>query len=195
MKRNASALYIALLCGSLLLSLNWASAQKKPKSAPAQPPSPTPAPSLEGAYTLIDPAAATARVNDAIERAVGGMSFEAKARAKLQKVNLPPPQQITISYTSTEVSITSDQLGSIKTPSNGGPIKWTKYDVSTKWVNGNLERTFKSSDGKRVNTYSLSADGKTLTMQVYVMSAPWRPWRPFSSLTHPLEYQLSYRRN
>lgn len=204
MKLKASAPYIALLCSSLLLSLNWASAQKKPKStsakksqaAPAQTPGPTPTPTLQGTYTIVDSAAATDKVRNAIEFSVKGMAFEGTARDKLKKTNFPPPQQITISYTSTEVSITTDQSGLIKTPANGGPIKWTrdgdKYDVSTKWVNGNLERTFRSSDGERINTYSLSTDGKTLKMQVAGTSAGLLHLRP--SLTHPLEYELFYKR-
>lgn len=148
MKSKASALCLALLCSSLLLSLSSASAQKKPKATPAPTPSPTPTPTLQGSYTLIDPAAATDKINNAIEASVRGMwPFTGTARDKLKRVNLPPPQQITISYTSTEVNITTDRSGSIQTPPNGRPIRWTKdgtkYDVSTKWVNGNLERTFK----------------------------------------------------
>lgn len=189
MKLKTSAIYIAVLCVSLLLSFSSASAQKR-KSASA----PTPTPTLQGSYALINSAAATDTINNAIEASVRGMwPFTGKARDKLRKVNLPPPQQITISYTSTEVSITTDQSGLIQTSSDGRPFRWTKdgtkYDVSTRWVNGNLERIFKGGGGKRVNTYSISADGKTLTMQVFGVSTG------LIGLTQPLRYHLDYKRN
>ena len=57
--------------------------------------------------------------------------------------------------------------------------------VSTVWESGKLKRTFKEEAGERINTYIISADGKTLTMQVSVTSAQLRP------LTYKLVYQRS----
>lgn len=209
MKLKASAPYIAVLCGTLLLSLNCASARKTPLSAPAetskstsaqpeaasaQPLSPTPTANLQGSYTLINPAAATDTITKAIEASVKGMWFEGRARDRLKNTNLPPPPKITISYTATEVTIETPQSGQLQTHSDGRPVKWTskakdKYEVSTKWVNGSLERTFKGDDGQRVNTYSISGDGKTLTMHVVGTRESW------PRLKQPLKYQLDYKRN
>jgi hypothetical protein len=148
-----------------------------PKPPTPEPPtsSPTPSPSPPtpgGSYTLDDLPAATKTVNEAIEAAVKEVvwPFKGQARDKLKKTNLPPPQRITISYTSTEVSITTDRTGTIQTPADGGFVDRTilgdKLKVSTKWSGDNLERTFKGGDGERVNTYSLGANGKTLNMHV-----------------------------
>ncbi|HXI22308.1 MAG TPA: hypothetical protein VNG71_00430 [Pyrinomonadaceae bacterium] len=151
---------------------------------------------MAGGYTLIDLASARSVVENAIEHAVKGMSFEKEARDKLEKTNLPPPQQITIWYSAVDFSIQTDQSGLIQTPPNGKSKKWTSkynetYDVSTKWVGENLERTFNSSRGQRVNTYILSSDGKTLTMKVAAKTQGLLT----PSFKHPFKYQLDYRRN
>lgn len=205
MKFKASALCLALLCGSLLLPLSSAfapkpksksvqkrkSASAKHKSALARTPSPTPTPTLQGSYTLINLAEATDKVKKAIEASAKSMPWgtQGLTRSRLQETNLPPPQRLVISYTSSEVIIETDLAGKIKTSLDGKPVPRSGHEVSTKWVNGSLERTFKASDGQRVNTYSLDADGKTLTLHVIGTreSSP--------RLKQPLEYQLSYRRN
>lgn len=157
-------------------------------------PSPTPSPSLtlEGAYTLND-ATATQRISDGIERSVHGMlAFEDAARKALKEANLPPPGQIDISYNATEVTIASDVVGSLKTAVNGKPTDWTRngeeYKVSTKWENGNLVSTFKGDARTRVNTYSLSDDGKSMAMQVHATGG-----RLLFKIK-PLDYVLSYKR-
>lgn len=206
MKIKASRLCLALLCLSLMLFHGSTSAQKnmsstrKPRSAPSKKATPTPTPTptttLAGSYTLIDSAAATNKVTSAIEYSVKGMWLEGKARRKLTETNLPPPNWITIWYSAADFSIQTDQSGLIQTPPDGTSIKWTSkyketYDVSTRWVGGNLERTFKSTRGRRVNTYSLSSNGKTLTMKVTGKTEGWLT----PSFKHPFNYQLEYRRN
>lgn len=201
MKLKASALYIAVLCGSLLLSLGSGSAQNKRKSAPAQKPksasaptptpTPTPTRTLAGSYTLIDPKGAVSRVKEAIDVSANSVQwpFGGKARSRMEKTNLPPPQWIIISFTSKDVTIKSDRTGTIKTSFGEDAIPWGDKRVSTRWVSENLERTFTTSDGKQVNTYSLSSDGRTLIMRVLGTrdSSP--------KLNQPLDYQLEYRRN
>ena len=176
MRLNTVMRYIALLCSSLLLAHGAASGQT---------------PTLQGTYTLDDPAASST-INEAIEAAVKEMSrFERPfARPRLKKTNLPPYQRIIISYNQKEVSITIDQRAPIKTSPNDIPVIWTREDgeklkVSTRWENGKLVQTFQSKDGQRVNTYCLSADGKKLTMEVSITS---------SHLKHPLTYKLVYKR-
>lgn len=178
MRLNAATLYIMLLCSILLLSLSSVSAQK-PKP-----------PSLQGTYTLNT--AASDDVDKAIEATVKGMFFgKSRARNRLRETNLPPYQRIVISYTEAEVSITTDQRPPLRTPINGTPVDWTREDgekikVSTVWESGKLKRTFKAEEGQRVNTYSISEDGKTLTMQVNVTSP---------RLPRPLTYKLVYQRS
>jgi hypothetical protein len=198
MKFKTSALCLALLCVSLLLSLSSVFGQKRKlksakassKSVSTTKPLPPPTPTLQGSYSLIDSASATTTVENAIEVSAKSMSwlFQGRTRSELKKTNVPPPQWIVISYTGAEVTIETDRTGKIKTPSDGRPIRWTDYDVSTTWINGNLQRTFKGGNGQRVNTYSLSGDGKTLILQV----RGTRDSRP--KLKTPLTYELKYGR-
>ena len=176
MRLNAMTLYTTLLCSILLLSLTSVSA--KPQT-----------PCLQGTYTL--DTAASDDINKAIEATVKGMNFIAKriARKRLRETNVPY-QRMVISYTEAEVSIATDQRPPLRTPVKGPPVDWTREDgeklkVSTGWEGGKLKRTFKGEEGQRVNTYSINADGKTLTMQVSVTSP---------HLPRPLTYKLVYQR-
>jgi hypothetical protein len=198
MKLNVPALLVALICGSLLLPVSATSAQRPrlSKPRPSQQKTAEPqtqelqTPSLEGTYALTDPAAATKAVKDAIEAAVKGMwpFIKDEAREKLEDKNLPASQQIVISYTQADVTIKAE-AGTIKTPIDGvfvrRDILGESIMVSTKWIDKKLERTFKAADGQRVDTYSLSGDGKTLTMRVTVSSP---------RLSRPCEYELTYKR-
>jgi hypothetical protein len=127
-----------------------------------------------------------------INQAVARMNFVTRpiARGRLNRTN-QPYQRLTIDYTSSQVTVTTDQRSPIVTPANGTPIKWTRedgevLDVSTEWENGVLEQTFKAEDGQRVNRYSISADGSTLTMNVTVTSP---------RLPQPLTYKIVYNRS
>lgn len=164
--------------------------------SPTPPASPTPTP-LTGTYALSDPGA-TERIKTAIEFSVKDMVGEGDARKALMEANLPPPEQITIGYTPTDVTITSNVTGSLKTPANGKPIKWTwkgdKYDVSTKWENDKLVRTFSREGRERVNTYSLEEGGKTVSLHVHATGKVVFLHIEITSLTHPLDYVLHYKR-
>ena len=144
---------------------------------------------LRGTFTYN--AQASDNVNQAIERAVARMNFVTRpiARGRLRKTNAPY-QRIAIAFTPQQVTVTTDERAPIVTPANGTPIKWTRedgevLDVSTEWENGALEQTFKAEDGQRVNTYTVSADGNTLTMNVTITSP---------RLAAPLTYKLVYNR-
>jgi hypothetical protein len=183
---------------SLLFSSTFAQGKKGNATAKRRPASLKPAEVgvsqqalLQGSYTLIDLQAAKSAVEKAIEASVRKMwpIAKGKARRKLKKTNLPPPQKITIKYTSKEVSITTDVSGLITTPADGTTSPWKDYVVSTKWEGVYLKRTFKGDGGERVNTYEISADGKTLRMYVFAKSTGR------VSLTEPLSYHLAYQRN
>lgn len=130
-------------------------------------------------------------VNRAIETAVSRMSFVTRpiARGRLRRTNTAY-NRVVINYTQTEVSTTFDQRRPVESPANGQPVKWTredgeKFDLSTEWQNGRLVQTFRAEDGSRTNTYTISPDGRTLTMNVTLRSP---------RLTSPLEYKLVFNR-
>jgi hypothetical protein len=199
-----------LICVSLLLSLGPTPAQQrdsrkgKTKSkttavqttktaAPCLCPCSAPPPSpLAGSYTLDDPGA-TEKVKAAIDTAVKNLSPLTKGtvRSRLEKTNLPPPKRLTISFKCAEVSITTDITGEVKTSTDGTETDWPKgkdtYKVSTIWDQDKLERTYKTSEARRVNVYSLGEGGTTLTMQASVT-------RDAIIGGFKLNYNLVYRR-
>jgi hypothetical protein len=146
--------------------------------------------SLNGTYTY--DAGASDDVNAAINNAVRRMNFAMRpiARGRLRKTNEPYPR-IVIANTASQVSVAMNGRAAIVSPANGTPIDWTREDgeelkVSTEWENGTLEQTFKAEDGQRVNAYSVSPDGRTLTMNVTVTAG---------RLPQPLTYKLVYRKS
>jgi hypothetical protein len=130
-------------------------------------------------------------INRAIESAVSKMSFITRpiARGRLRRTN-SVYQRVVINYTQTHVSTTFDQRHAIESPANGQPVKWTredgeKFDLSTEWQGGRLVQTFRAEDGSRTNTYTISPDGRTLTMHVTLRSP---------RLSGPVEYNLVFTR-
>jgi hypothetical protein len=175
--------FLLLLCSSLL---------PFPRASHARTPR---AQGLQGTYTLDDPAA-NDTVKRAIDAAIKGMGWpkEGIARGRLQKINLPPYRRIVIQFETSlsNLSIITDARAPIVTSPDGTPVDWTREDKEQLKVStllplktGPLEQTFKSKDGRRVNTYTLNADGKMLTMQVVVTSP---------QLPRPLTYKLAYKR-
>lgn len=145
-------------------------------------------PSLDGRYQFV--AAESDDVDRAIDAAVSSMNFVMKpiAHGRLAKTNVPY-QKVTIAA-GDEVSIKTDARAPIVTSPNGKPEKWKRedgllYDVSTKLAGNAITQTFEAEDGKRVNHWSLSPDGKTLTCHVTVTSP---------KLPKALTYKLVYRR-
>ena len=145
--------------------------------------------SMRGTFTI--DRARSDDVNRAIESAVARMSFVTRpiARGRLRRTN-QGYQRVVINYTPQEVTTPFDQRRPIESPANGQPVPWTreageKFQLSTSWENGRLVQTFRAEDGSRTNTYSISADGRTLTMHVTLRSP---------RLTAPLEYNLVFNR-
>jgi hypothetical protein len=127
----------------------------------------------------------------AINRAVSRMNFVTRpiARGRLTRTNTAY-SRITIGYNPEHVTIQYDQRAPIHTPANGTPVQWTREDgekfmVSTEWTHGHLEQTFRADDGQRVNVYTLSEDGATLTMDITVTSP---------RLPAPVRYKLVFNR-
>jgi hypothetical protein len=169
---------------TLLIALAALAAPAAVRRAEAQ------APSLQGVFQLNT--RASEDVNRAIDNAVSRMNFIVRpiARGRLRKTN-EPYRRVTISHTQSQVSVTTDARAAIVTPATGSPIKWTrpedneKLNVSTEWEAGRLKQTFQAEDGRRVNVWSISGDGRTLTMEATITSP---------RLPRPLVYHLVYDR-
>ena len=144
---------------------------------------------LDGTYILDK--TDSDNMNEVIEDAVGKLNFLTQdiARGRLKKLN-PAYRQVVITSSSNEISVTVDNQPPLRAPAKGAPVPWVspdgrKVNVSMQLVGEHLEQTFTSSNGRRVNDYTLSPDGRTLTMQVTETSP---------RLPQSITYKQVYRR-
>jgi len=144
---------------------------------------------LDGTYILDE--TDSDNMNAVIEDAMGKLNFVTRdiARGRLKKLN-PAYRQVAITSSSNEISVTVDNQPPLRTPAKGAPVAWVgpdgrKVNVSMQLVGRHLEQTFTSATGRRVNDYTLSPDGRTLTMQVTETS---------TRLSHSITYKQLYRR-
>ena len=144
---------------------------------------------LDGTYILDETDSDS--INEAIENAVGKLNLLTRdiARGRLKKLN-PAYRQVAITSSPNEISVTVDNQPPLRTPAKGAPVAWVgpdggKVNASMKLAGPRLAQTFTSADGRRVNDYSLSPDGRTLTMQVTETSP---------RLSQTLTYKQVYRR-
>jgi hypothetical protein len=143
---------------------------------------------IQGTFVYV--AEGSDNIDRAIDDAVRRMNVVTRqvARPRLRRTNTPY-QSIRIAQSGSQVNVVLDQQ-TVTSPASGTPAKWTRndgelFDVSTAWRGGSLEQTFQAEDGRRVNVYSLSPDGNTLTLHVTVTSP---------RLPQPMTYRLQYRR-
>ena len=144
---------------------------------------------LDGTYILDE--TDSDNVNEAIEDAIGKLNFVTRdiAEGRLKKLN-PAYHQVVITSSPNEISVTVDNEPPLRAPAKGAPVAWVGPDgrnvnVSMQLVGRRLEQTFTSADGHRVNDYTLSTDGRTLTMQVTETSP---------RLSQSITYKQVYRR-
>ena len=175
MNNFASTLCLVLLCNAIFLSSSTLAAAQES--------------SLDGTYILDE--TDSANINEVIEDAVGKLNFVTRdiARGRLKRLN-PAYRQIAISSSPNEISVTVDNQPPLRTPANGAPVAWIgpdggKVNASMQLADGRLTQTFTSADGRRVNDYNLSRDGRTLTMRVTETSP---------RLSQPITYKEVYRR-
>jgi hypothetical protein len=145
--------------------------------------------SMRGTWTLNRQA--SDNVATAINTAVARMNFVTRpiARGRLTRTNAPYTR-VEIGYTQERVTLKYDERAPMVSPANGTPVQWRREDgemlqLSTEWENGRLEQTFKAEDGQRVNTFSISEDGRVLSLDVTVSSP---------RLPQPLHYKLVFNR-
>jgi hypothetical protein len=144
---------------------------------------------LDGTYILDE--TDSDNMNAVIEDAVGKLNFVTRdiARGRLKKLN-PAYRQVAITSSSNEISVTVDNQPPLRAPAKGAPVAWVspdgrKVNVSMQLVGEHLEQTFTSANGHRVNDFTLSPDGLTLTMQVTETSP---------RLPQSITYKQVYRR-
>lgn len=144
---------------------------------------------LQGTFQLI--ADQSADIEAAIETAIAKMNFVKRpfVRNRLKKTNTAY-QRIHIARLANAIELTFDQRKPLRVPTNGAPVKWTRedgevFDVSAQWQGTQLTQTYQAEDGMRVNTFRLSPDGRTLSLEVAVSSG---------QLPQAVKYTLAYRR-
>jgi hypothetical protein len=170
-----STLCLVLLCSAIFLdSSTLAAAQES---------------ILDGTYML--DRTDSDNVNEVIEDTIRNLNFVTReiARDRLKKLN-PAYHQVIITSSPNEISVTVDNQPPLRTPATGTPVAWVspdgrKVNASMQLADRRLAQTFTSADGRRVNDYTLSPDGRTLTMQVTETSA---------RLSQPIAYKQIYRR-
>jgi hypothetical protein len=144
---------------------------------------------LDGTYILDQ--TDSDNINEVIETAVGKLNFLTRdiARERLKKLN-PAYRKVAITSSPNEISVTVDNQPPLRTPAKGAPVAWAgpdggKVSASIHLAGRRLAQTFTSADGRRVNDYTLSPDGRTLTMQVTETSP---------RLSQTITYKQVYRR-
>jgi hypothetical protein len=170
-----STLCLVLLCSGLFLGSSTPAAAQES--------------GLDGAYILDE--TDSDNIDEVIENAVWKRSFLTRdtARGRLKKLN-PAYRRIAIASSPNEISVTVDNQPPLRTPAMGAPVAWVgpdggKVDASMQLAGRRLAQTFTSADGRRVNDYTLSPDGRTLTMRVTETSP---------RLSHTITYKQVYRR-
>jgi hypothetical protein len=144
---------------------------------------------FEGSFSYV--AAGSDDINAAIDRAVAGLNFAFRpiARSRLRRTNTPYAT-VVIERQGASLAISLDGGAPIVSPAAGTPVRWRRADgevlqVSTAWENGRLRQSFIAEDGRRDNVYTISEDGRRLTMEVTITSP---------RLDAPLRYRLNYAR-
>ena len=175
MSNFVSTLCLALLCSAMFLGSSTSAAAQNS--------------GLDGTYILDE--TDSDNTNDVIEHAVGKLNFLTRdiARERLKKLN-PAYREVAITSSPNEISVTVDNQPPLRTPAKGAPVAWVgpdgrKVNVSMQLEGRRLAQTFTSADGRRVNDYILSPDGRTLTMQVTETSP---------RLPQGISYKQVYRR-
>ena len=175
MNNFAATLCLAVLCSAIFVGSSTPAAAQNDN--------------LSGTYTLDE--VDSDNISAVINGAVGKLNFLTRpiARGRLKKIN-PTYRQVTIAASSNELSVVVDNQPALRTPANGTSVVWVgpdggKVNVSMQLAGGHLVQIFESKDGRRVNDYTLSSDGRMLIMQVTETSP---------RLSQAIRYKEVYRR-
>jgi len=129
-------------------------------------------PTISGTFRLV--VEQSDNLDGAIEAAIAPMNFVIRpfARRRLRKITTLHPTMV-IKATADTVEVIAEPHAPIRTAVNGTPILWRREDgepftVTGVWDGAVFQHTFVSGTGRRVNRYSLSTDGQTLTVRVVI---------------------------
>lgn len=146
---------------------------------------------LDGAWFLQGSATAgQAAIDAAIERAVGEMNFflQGVTRTQLREktplnrridIDFPADGRITVGFDQRFTYTTRPGVAQPFTLPDGAEVEVTQH-----FRDGHLEQYFGHSLGRRWNAYSLSADGRTMTVTA-TQQGPMMP--------QPVHFTLQYR--
>ena len=109
---------------------------------------------------------------------------DARYHSRAPQETEPVCRQLAITSSPNEISVTVDDQRPLRTPAKGAPVAWVGPDGGR--VNARMQLAFTSVNGRRVNDYTLSPDGRTLTMQVTETSL---------RLSQTITYKQVYRRD
>jgi hypothetical protein len=136
-----------------------------------------------------------AKINESIRRM--NVLVRQIARPRLRSTNTAYPTLV-LRQDGGNVRIDMAGRPSVSSPANGTGVRWQRetgrectevrgdcVEVTTTYEGNRLRQTFRAEDGQRVNVFSVSPDGNTMTMAVTVESP---------RLPAPLTYNLVYNR-
>ena len=138
-------------------------------------------------------------INARINTAVARMNVVVRqiARPRLRSTNTAYPRLV-MAYDQSKVQVDMAGRPSVSSPANGQPVLWQRdtgatctqlkgdcVRVTHEWNGGALTQSFQAEDGRRVNAFTVSPDGRTMTMNVTITSP---------RLPQPLTYKLVYDR-
>ena len=146
---------------------------------------------FERSYRYSGGAAGREAIEAAVEQTVRKMNplIRSIARRRMLEANAVIPE---LGFDLGKDTIVASYAGGriIETPADGRAVPWTdqfgdRIRVSHRMVGATLLQTMSGSNGDRINRYTFSADGTTMSMAVEIRS---------DKLPAPLRYTVAYRR-
>jgi hypothetical protein len=158
---------------------------------PPPPPPPDPRVAFTGTFDFAGGARERAALDAALEHTVQGLFFAIRpiARPRLHALN-PAYPSVTIRFVNGNIEMNLPGAPFFRSPESGVAVAWTAENgnpahLSQRFDGARIVQNIVASNGSRRNTYTLSPDGHTLTMNVYITAG---------QLPGPLVYTLTYRR-
>lgn len=138
-------------------------------------------------------------VNARLNGALAKMNIVTRqlARPRMRRTNIVYPRLV-LAYDERTVRLDMEGSPPLTVPTSGQPLLWHResgvscpqvqgecVSVTTVWEADRLEQNFVAENGQRVNVFTVSPDGNTLTLNVTLTS---------QHLQAPLTYRLVYTR-
>src|SRR5262245_57223074 len=131
-------------------------------------------------------------INAVIKKATARLNFVTRpiARSRLRATNAAY-KYLVIDEGPDTIEIAYEGRTPARAPANGSPVPWRredgeKFEVWMKRSDGVLQHHYQAKDGKRLNAFTWSAGGDTLTLNVTLTSP---------RLPEPVRYRLVYLRS